>query len=542
MFIIEKFRTNKKPVIGIISLFAIGIILYLVLTNSGIKNNIKIEAGNKDIGLSDFLRKNRSKHELITNLDEVDFESPGEIPIYIKYKNKTYESKLIIVDTTPPKVTTKDLAIILNGDQPVADDFIEEIIDYTKVKCSYKENPNFKKTGQQNIIIIAEDEYKNKTEVESKLYIYDIKDKLELEVGEEYEINPKDFLKDQDYNIEIKTDLDEILNKTVGDYKIEVLIGDHILNPYIAIVDTTPPLASVRELETYKNVKLEVEEFVYDVIDMSPFTMSFKNDLDYEKLGDQEVIIVITDEYGNSSEYKTRLTIKEDTEPPLITGVTDKTVYIGNSISYRKDVEVTDNSLEKLELKIDSSNVNLRKEGKYEVVYSAVDSAGNYAEKRGTITVIEHVITEETLDNLLDSVLSKITNDNMTKREKAHAIYEWTKNHVGYTGNSEKTDWKSEAYRGIKKANGDCFTYFSVAKALLTHAGIENIDVTRLGGNTKHYWNLVNDGSGWYHFDSTRHKDKKDCFMLTDHELEELNKTRNNYYYKYDESLYPRTP
>lgn len=542
IFIIKNIKKNRKQLIGIISLFLVGMIFYLVLTNSGIKNKVTVEAGNNEIELKDFLRRDSSKHQLITRLDDIDFNSTGDVPIYIKYKDKTYESNLIIVDTTAPIVKTKDLGIILNGKEPVPGDFIEEIIDYTEVKCSYKKNPDLKKIGEQDIVIIAEDEYMNKTEVQSKLYIYDIKDKLEVEVGESPKIEGKDFLENTEYNIEVKTDVEEILKRPVGKYEIEILISSHILNPNIEIVDTTPPKASIRKLTTFQNAKLEVEEFVYDVIDMSPFTISVKNDLDFEKLGEQEVTIVITDEYSNSSEYKTILTIKADTEPPVIRGVTDKTVYKGNSISYRTGVTVSDNSLEELELNIDSSKVNLRQEGKYEVIYSAVDSAGNLAEKRATITVVELFITEEVYEKTIDEILRKIIKDNMGKREQAYEIYKWTKNHVGYTGNSKKDDWKNEAYRGIKNGNGDCFTYFAVAKALLTQVGIENIDIIRLGGDTKHYWNLVNDGTGWYHFDATRNKDKKDCFMLTDDELEKLNKTRKDYYYKFDHSLYPRTP
>lgn len=542
IFIIKNTRKNRKQLIAVISLLLLGMIFYLVLTNSGVKNKVTVEAGNNEIGLKDFLRRDSSKHKLITRLGDVDFNSTGDVPIHIKYKNKTYESKLVIVDTTAPMVKTKDLGIILNGKEPIPGDFIEEIIDYSEVECSYKKDPNLKRIGEQDIVIIAEDEYKNKTEVQSKLYIYDIKDRFEVEVGEISKVEGKDFLKKTEYNIDIKTDVDEILKRPVGKYEIEILISNHILNPNIEIVDTTPPKASIRKLTTLQNAKLEAEEFVYDVIDMSPFTIRFKNDLTFERLGEQEVTIVITDEYSNSSEYKTILTIKADTEPPVIRGVTDKIVYKGNSISYRTGVTVTDNSREELELNIDSSNVNLRQEGKYEVIYSAVDSAGNLAEKRATITVVGLVISEETFDETVEGITSKIIKDNMSKREQANAIYKWTKNHVGYTGNSKKDDWKNEAYRGITSGNGDCFTYFAVAKALLTHMGIENIDIIRLGGDTKHYWNLVNDGTGWYHFDATRHKDKKDTFMLTDDELEKLNKARKDYYYKFDHSLYPRTP
>ena len=130
----------------------------------------------------------------------------------------------------------------------------------------------------------------------------------------------------------------------------------------------------------------------------------------------------------------------------------------------------------------------------------------------------------------------------MTKLEKAEAIYRWIKKNVSYVGDSDKSDWIAEAYRAIKKGKGDCFTFFAISQAMLTRAGIDNMQVTRVGGKTQHFWNLVNCGDGWYHFDSCPNRDHKETFMLTDAELDEFAKTRGSYYYNRDKSLYPATP
>ena len=101
-------------------------------------------------------------------------------------------------------------------------------------------------------------------------------------------------------------------------------------------------------------------------------------------------------------------------------------------------------------------------------------------------------ITEAALSQLCDGVLAEIVEADMSKRETAYAIYRWIKNNIGYSGDSDKSDWVAEAYRGITEGFGDCFTYYATAQALLTRAGIDNMRVTRVGGRTKHYWNLVN--------------------------------------------------
>ena len=68
------------------------------------------------------------------------------------------------------------------------------------------------------------------------------------------------------------------------------------------------------------------------------------------------------------------------------------------------------------------------------------------------------------------------------------------------------------------------------------------MDITRVGGRTQHFWNLVNYGEGWYHFDACPHKDHLESFMLTDKEVDEYTEKRGNNYYTFDKSLYPRTP
>jgi hypothetical protein len=98
--------------------------------------------------------------------------------------------------------------------------------------------------------------------------------------------------------------------------------------------------------------------------------------------------------------------------------------------------------------------------------------------------VLEYNVSEETINELCDKLLQQITNENMTKREIAYEIYRWVRNSIDYSGDSDKSDWLAEAYRGMTKKYGDCFTYFCVSKAILTRAGIDNLELTRVGGRT----------------------------------------------------------
>lgn len=231
-----------------------------------------------------------------------------------------------------------------------------------------------------------------------------------------------------------------------------------------------------------------------------------------------------------------------DKTPPIIEGAKDLFVFEGDTISYRKDVVVKDNLDNNIELVIDNSQVNLQKPGEYTLTYHATDGEGNTSSQEVIVTVMKKLpssVEEEEMFATADQVLSEIIDESMSKKDKAWYIYDWVINHISYSSQVDKTDWILGAQGGFKTRKGDCFTYFSVTKALLTRAGISNLDVTRVGGRSDHYWHLVDYGEGWYHLDTTPQHDYLQVFMLTDKEVEEYTVKTNRNYYTYDKSLYP---
>lgn len=160
-----------------------------------------------------------------------------------------------------------------------------------------------------------------------------------------------------------------------------------------------------------------------------------------------------------------------------------------------------------------------------------------------TASVSSHgAYSQEALDQVVQEVLNSIISKGMTKREQARAVWDYTRTHVMYTGTSDKSDWKQGAYTGLTTRRGDCFTYYAVSRALLTALGIDNLEVQRVGGPTSHYWNLVNCGDGWYHFDATPRSSKMPyfvSFMFTDQQAADYTARAGRNYYTFDGSLYP---
>ena len=251
-----------------------------------------------------------------------------------------------------------------------------------------------------------------------------------------------------------------------------------------------------------------------------------------------------------------------DVTPPQLLGVRDLTVALNGTLSYRDGVSAEDDVDGPVAVTIDAAAVDLTAAGEYTAVYSAQDAAGNRTEQTITVTVVETAtvdqgqdeqtedeaseetggeVTQEDVDALADEILGKITNSEMSRREKARAIFNYVNKHIKYVGSSDKSSWLIGAYTGFTRGRGDCYNYFACSKALLTRAGIPNVDLTRAGGNSRHYWQLVNTGDGWYHFDACPHPTGYPlyAFMITETQVrtytEQVKQARKNYYvYDYE--------
>ncbi|NLL73796.1 MAG: DUF5011 domain-containing protein [Clostridiales bacterium] len=540
-------RRKKKRILQVsimlLSLFALIIVAgisYLEARPMLVKA-LTIEAGTSSVDLNDFLLKEEKNVSFVTDMNNLDMNVPGVYEIEIQVNRRVHTSVLEIVDTIPPKADPLDV-VALKDENVNALDFVENIIDNTEVNVSFINEPDTSVPGEKLVKVAIEDMGRNHIVVESTLTILDVKSVVEVEAGTVMDIKPSDFVKNADIEVRILSDISQLDISMPTVHPIEIEVDGRVLKTDIAVVDTTPPSATAVNGQAWLGEALDPSVLVQDVFDISPVEVSFAGQPDFNLLGDQEVDIIVEDIYGNKTELKTSINVREDREAPVISGVRDQTVYEGETISYKKGVSVTDNKDSDLTFQVDSTKVNLNKSGSYTVTYSAKDSSGNKAVKTATITVIPFVVSDEMLYEKVDKILDKIVDEGMTKREIAYEIYLWVKGHVAYTGSSDKSDWKKGAYLGIEKGLGDCFTYYAVSEALLTRAGIDNMRVTRVGGRTQHFWNLIDCGDGWYHFDTCPNKDKIDTFMLTDAQVEEYTKKRGNNYYNFDKSLYPRTP
>lgn len=372
-----------------------------------------------------------------------------------------------------------------------------------------------------------------------------VKSEVTVEVGEKC---PKavEFTRFKNRKARFVSEINEDTTfKNVGDYYVVVQAFGRYTASVVHVKDTVAPEVVTRDAIVNVGDSVKPEAFIKKIKDQTKTSLKFKKKPDSSKEGTSKVLIEVKDAGGNITEAEATLRVVNDHEPPVISGVEELTMTVGGSISYKKGVKVTDNYDEEVKLEVDTSEVDTNKAGDYKVVYIAVDAAGNEASVSTTLhvkPVSVETVTEEMVNARADELLATILTDGMSQYDQAKAIYWWCHDHIAYSDGTPKTNWIQGAYRGIVNRKGDCYTYAATAKCLLTRAGITNMDIERIPrGNSMHYWNLIDIGEGWHHFDTCRRADGSTFFYKNDAEIKRYSDAHNGTH-NYDRSKYPAIP
>jgi len=242
--------------------------------------------------------------------------------------------------------------------------------------------------------------------------------------------------------------------------------------------------------------------------------------------------------------------VAPDTRGPEILGVRDLQVYVGDSVSYRSGVGVVDDTDEAPTLEVDSSQVDLSREGTYPVTYYASDASGNRSSTSANVTVLPRkagFVDMETIRKSAQATLGVLMHQDMTPEQQVQAIYNWCWNSCRYSGHTDRTDYRQAAYTMLTTGTGDCYGFYAVSKLLFEQLGIPNIDVVKVKqdeNDSEHFWSLVSvdGGESWYHYDATPRLGQTESFCLvTDAVLDNYSQKHDGSHNR-DASLYPKTP
>lgn len=346
------------------------------------------------------------------------------------------------------------------------------------------------------------------------------------------------------------TDLTQISANVPGSYPVELRCGDKTLSATILIEDTVAPVGTIRDLTVANPKTLSEYDLVSDIQDKTKVTAVFAAKPDLTVAGPQSVAVVLTDLGGNTTRLEATLTVILDTEAPVIEGVQDHhDLYTGDSIAYRSGVTVTDDQDTAPQLQIDSSGVNLDQPGKYTVIYTATDHAGNQAVVTSEVNVYEKpesFVELEVIYAAVDAKLAEIVTDDMTDYEKVKALFYWIRHNTTYVNMTHTKDWMQVGYEMLTTRRGDCFSFFALNKLMLERLNIPNIDVVKIKNNERdggHYWSLVSvdGGKTYYHVDITPRVDETLFLMVSDSFIDNYSAKHYGCFNR-DTTLYPATP
>ena len=185
----------------------------------------------------------------------------------------------------------------------------------------------------------------------------------------------------------------KIQENSLQDFSEEIKYGQEI-----SYEDLIGKLVNISELSENTNITIQIndrelsteEKFKFDKL--GTYTIKVKLDYTYT----YSIINRLT---RNIESEKTIEIVIEDKEKPVIKGVTNKEITIGDKINLQDGITATDNADEKVEIKIEGT-VDNKKAGKYNIKVIASDKSGNTENATFTVTVKEKTkVTTSTTSN-----------------------------------------------------------------------------------------------------------------------------------------------
>lgn len=552
----SKSKKSKKAVIisivivVILILAIIAFVLYSIFSKK-VKDRVQIELGSSEIKIEDFLTDSSlaKDAQFVTDISGIDLNQVGTHEITIKLNDKEYKSILDIKDTTAPQVTFQDVDGYTDY-QINPEDFILEKTDASNMEVSLGNEVQINGFGEYHPIIIVKDEYGNVTQQECLLNISYIRSKFNLEYGNQLTKADLLFRPDEYADTINQADIDTINSSGVGEYDLKSTYEGQEKTTKIIVQDTTAPNLVLKDVTIYTGQTItDVNQFVDKAEDISGVTLNIVTEINYSNVGDQEVTIEAIDGCGNKSTGIAKLTIKEDTEGPVFSGLSDLKVTKGETADYKKGVSAKDGKDGDVEFTVDSNSVKLDAVGTYYATYTATDSSGNTTTSKRKIVVSEKATAAASTSSSgssdvyakADEFIAKATSGVSGTADKILAIKNYLRNNIKYSHKYNASNTGSvnaAAMKAFTAYEGDCYIHAAAAQVMFTRIGVKSIIVNAL--DYTHYWNEVYINGGWKHVDPTPGWAYADVGFMDDAKRLETLRRINGYGYRdWDRSKFP---
>ena len=513
---------------------------------------MQLELGTQELKIQDFLtdEKYAENAEFVTDISQIDLNKVATYEITIKLNDKEYTSILDVKDTTAPQVKFQDVDGYTDY-QINPEDFIAEKTDASNMAVSLGNEVTITGFGEYHPLIIVKDEYGNETSQECLLNISYIRSKFTLEYGNKLTKEDLLFNVDEYQDTVNQQDIDAINSYDVGEYDLKSVYDGQEKVTKITIQDTIAPELVLKDVTLYTEQTItDTNQFVEKAEDLAGVTLNILTEIDYSIVGDQEVTIEAVDGHGNKTSQTAKLTIKEDTEGPVFSGISDLKVTKGDTADYKKGVTAKDGKDGNVEFTVDSSSVKLDTAGTYYATYTATDKAGNTTTSKRKIIVSEKSTASSSSTSSsssgdvyakADEFIAKATSGVSGTANKILAIKNYLRNNIKYSHRYNASNTGSvnaAAMKAFTAYEGDCYIHAAAAQVMFTRLGVQSIIVNAL--DYTHYWNMVDINGGWKHVDPTPGWAYADVGFMNDAKrLETLRRISGYEYRDWDRSKFP---
>lgn len=462
----------------------------------------------------------------IANIDNTLDPSSGLTPI------------LQLPETVELKPLTVPSGVVIE-----ADELVTGLAD-TGISVSFLEAPTVDTVGKQQVQLMFTMNGAECTQTVT-LTRFHMVTEVTTQMGSGDKPDIRDFVPDPSVNACFKgTSPDALPEESCGSHNLMIECDGREYPVTYLVTEDIPPEAVGLTVTTEAGSLPDPNSLVDQIVDHSEVTVAYVQTPELTMVGSKEVTLLLTDAFGNSSQVTAVIEIVPAADGPAFTGLDELHVQVGNTISYKAGVSVTDPQDGKLTFTVDPGDVDNKTIGTYTAYYTATDADGHTLTVPRTIVVLDEA--EAAVEKYAKDALAQIITDDMTRDQKIYKVYLYTKKNVLFVGTSDKSSIIHAAYEGFSTGKGDCYTYYAMNVIMLDMLGIENLEVARVGGTSNHWWNLVLHEDGkYYHVDSCPkaiYLEGQTYYKLTDSDLEmytnnkQVAAHRPNYY-TYDKTL-----
>jgi len=500
-------KRNKRIIVMLIAAFivlaAAAVSLFFILRDTGdsiVFQDVTIELGTTDLAIELFLPEREEPYTerqlervgFVTDLGEFEFMQTGEFELILSYRGRERLVLLTIEDTTPPTVEFQN--IIIEARETIDPyEFIVSKFDYSAmtVTVNYTDNTT---PGDHTVVVTVTDTYGNYTAEERTITIIAwVRTHVEIELGDGLEI--EELVRRPELAERIPQEAFDAINlMELGEHELAFEHDGFDYSVIISVIDKTPPELELRNVTIFYWQNANMSSFARRVWDLSgdvTLTMSPSN-LDTTTIGRRTVIITATDSSGNETVETATITVQEDRRPPTFSGVGTITINNGATVDFRRGVRAVDaRTGNTIEFTVDTSAVVLNRAGNTYAVYTATDARGNRTTVRRRITVRRG---QADIDRDWDNFYSR----HLAGRDVPGLVAEVRRviRHTSAWGRPNPID------HAMRNMSGNCYVAARVVQRALNQRGISNHLIWT--HNRCHYWNLVQIGGAWRHFDATQ--------------------------------------